>query len=119
MSIFKKSKKKVEELEPKEAFTEIEKHHDNPDFIVLDVRTPKEYNKEHLENAEVLDFKSSNFKEELEKMDPEKNYYVYCRSGRRSLKAVEQMKKQGFQKVFNIKGGINKWKSKRLPLTAD
>ena len=120
MSIFKRSSKKgVEELEPKEAFTEIEKHHNNPDFVVLDVRTPEEYQKEHLENAEFLDVKSSEFEAELEKMDKEKQYFVYCKAGVGGCKAVELMQKHGYKKVINITGGIDKWKSKRLPVTSD
>ena len=74
MSILKRgSRKGIEELEPKEAFTEIEKHRDNPDFVVLDVRTPEEYQTEHLENAKLLDVKSSDFEDKLENLDKDKN----------------------------------------------
>jgi rhodanese-related sulfurtransferase len=120
MSIFKRgSKKGVEELEPKEAFIEIEKQRNNPDFVVLDVRTPKEYQNEHLENAKLLDVKSNDFEDKLENMDKDKEYYVYCKAGVRGCNAVEKMQKHGFNKVINITGGIDKWKAKRLPVTAD
>jgi rhodanese-related sulfurtransferase len=118
MSILKRSSKKgIEEIEPKEAFTEIEKHRDDPDFVVLDVRTPKEYEQEHLENAHLLDVKSKDFEDEIEKMDKEKEYFVYCKAGVRGCKAVDLMKNHGYTKVLNITGGIDKWKSKRLPVT--
>lgn len=107
------------ETEPKEAFNEIEKHHDDPDFIVLDVRTPEEYQMGHLENAKLLNVKSSDFEDELEKMDKEKTYYVYCKAGVRSLTAARLMKKHNFQNVVSIIGGIDKWMAKRLPITAD
>lgn len=105
-------------MDPKEAFIEIEKHHDNQDFVVLDVRTPKEYQKEHLENARLLDVKSRDFKEKLEKMDKNKQYFVYCKAGKRGCKATELMHEHGYKKVINIAGGIDKWKSKRLPVTS-
>jgi rhodanese-related sulfurtransferase len=120
MSILKRgSRKGVEELEPKEAFTEIEKHRDNPDFVVLDVRTPEEYQNEHLENAKLLDVKSSDFEDKLENLDKDKEYFIYCKAGVRGCKACELMQKHGFEKVINISGGIDKWKSKRLPVTSD
>jgi rhodanese-related sulfurtransferase len=120
MSILKRSSKKdIEEVEPKEAFTVIEKHRDDPDFVVLDVRTPLEYQEGHLENAKLLEVTSQDFEDELDKMDIEKEYYVYCKAGRRSLKAIELMKEHGYLKVTNIIGGIDKWKSKRLPVTTD
>lgn len=118
MSIFKKGTKKViEEIEPKEAFTEIEKNRDNPDFAILDVRTPEEYDKEHIENAGLLNVKSRDFENQLEKMDKNKEYFVYCKAGVRGCKAVDLMKKHGFREVHNIAGGIDKWKLKRLPVT--
>jgi rhodanese-related sulfurtransferase len=120
MSILKSSSNKViEEMEPKKAFTEIEKHRNNPDFVVLDVRTPEEYQKEHLENAKLLDVKSSEFEEELEKMDKDKDYFVYCKAGVRGCNAVEKMHEHGFKNVTNIKGGIDKWKTKRLPVNSE
>ncbi len=120
MSILKSSSKKgITELEPKEAFTEIEKHHNDPDLVILDVCRPNEYQKEHLEGAKLLDVKSNEFEDELEKMDKQKEYFVYCKTGKRGCKAVKLMEKHGYKKVINIAGGIDKWKSKRLPVTAD
>lgn len=120
MSILKRSSKKgVEEIEPKEAFIEIEKHRDNPDFVILDVRTPEEYELGHLENSHNMDVRSDDFEDKLEKMDKSKKYFVYCKAGKRGCKAVEKMEKHGYKDVRNITGGIDKWKSKRLPVTMD
>ena len=119
MSIFKRSRKVVDEIEPKESFIEIEKNRNNPNFVILDVRDPNEYNKEHLENAHILTVKSPNFEDELEKMDKNKKYFVYCRKGKRGCKAAELMEKHGFNEVHNITGGIDKWKSKRLPVNSE
>jgi Rhodanese-related sulfurtransferase len=108
--------REFEEMEPKEVFTTLEKHRDNPDFVILDVRTPEEYDKGHIENAYLLDAKSDSFEDELEKMDKNKKYYVYCRTGRRSRKAVELMKERGYDEAHNVIGGIDKWKRSRLPV---
>lgn len=117
MSVLKKSgKKEFEEIEPKEAFTILEKNRDNPDLVVLDVRTPEEYEKGHIEDANLLNVKSRDFENELEKMDKNKKYFVYCKAGIRGCKAVELMEKHGYSEVHNIAGGIDKWKAKRLPV---
>lgn len=117
MSIFKRNRKKgFEDIEPKEAFTILEKHRGNPDYVPLDVRTQKEYEEGHVENASFLDLQSGNFEEELEKLDKNKKYIVYCRSGRKSVKASNLMKKHGFKEIYNMVGGFEKWKSKRLPV---
>ncbi len=115
MSLFKRKTKDFEDIEPKDAFTILEKHREDPDYVPLDVRTPDEYNQGHIENAEFLNIKSSDFEKELEKLDKNKKYLVYCRSGIRSNKAAELMKKHEFKEVYNIIGGFEKWKSKRLP----
>lgn len=111
--------KNMEEIEPKEAFTEIEKHRDDPDLVILDVRTPEEYEFGHLENAHNMDVTSKDFEESLENLDKNKKYFVYCKAGKRGCKAADIMKKHGFKEVFNITGGIDKWRAKRLPVAID
>ena len=120
MSIFKSSSKNgIKELEPKEVFTIIEKNHNNPDIVVLDARTPAEYQQEHLENAKLIDVKSSSFEEEIKQLDKDKEYYIYCKGGIRGSKAAKILQQHGFKNVTHIAGGIDKWKSKRLPVTSD
>ena len=117
MSIFKKNTKNdIEEIEPKEAFTILEKNKNDPNYVPLDVRTPKEYDEGHIENATYLNIKSKDFEAELDKLDNNKKYFVYCKSGKRSSKGINLMKKHGFNEIYNITGGIDKWKSKRLPI---
>ncbi|MGB9936805.1 MAG: rhodanese-like domain-containing protein [Methanobacterium sp.] len=115
MSIFKKNKKDFEEIEPKDAFTVLEKHRGDNNYVPLDVRTPDEYEAGHIENATLLNAKSADFEEKLEEMDKNKKYFVYCRRGPRSTKAANLMKKHGFNEIYEIVGGFDKWKSKRLP----
>lgn len=82
LSIFKRDVKKDYEIEPNEAFIIIQKEEDNSNFIILDVRTPNEYKEEHLESAHLLNVKSSSFEHDLERMDKNKKYLVYCRRGK-------------------------------------
>lgn len=74
--------------------------------IVLDVRTPEETATGHIENAEFADFYNPNFMNTINEMDKTKNYYIYCRSGVRSLKTCELMASLGFEgKLVNLLGG--------------
>lgn len=113
---FGKKKKHFEEIEPKEAFTILEKHRDDPDYIPLDVRTPEEFKDGHVENALFLNLKSGDFEDELDRLDKNRKYFVYCGRGPRSEKACGLMKKHGFNEIYKITGGFEKWKSKRLPV---
>jgi 3-oxoadipate enol-lactonase len=83
----------------------------NPDFIILDVRTPEEYSTGYITNAVNLDIKSSSFSEKLDELNKNKIYIVYCKGGGRSAKALEIMQKKGFTNVYNVLGGIKKWKA--------
>ncbi|MGB0838578.1 MAG: rhodanese-like domain-containing protein [Chitinophagales bacterium] len=78
----------------------------DPEGILLDVRTPMEFNAFHLENAINIDIKNRDFTEEIEELDPDKSYYVYCRVGARSANACAYMSRLGFDKLVNLIGGI-------------
>jgi rhodanese-related sulfurtransferase len=75
--------------------------------IIIDVRTDSEYRSGHIDNAILISLQNRDFMDKIRDLDKDKTYYVYCRSGMRSRSAVVKMKKEGFLKVFNIKGGIN------------
>jgi rhodanese-related sulfurtransferase len=100
-------------LTPKEAFKLIKEHKNDSNWIILDVRTPWEYAEAHIEGAKNLDYTDPDFYEILEKLDKEKNYVIYCKSGQRSGKVLEMIKKLGFTRVYNIKGGYEAWKSSK------
>ncbi|WP_218127017.1 rhodanese-like domain-containing protein [Catalinimonas alkaloidigena] len=84
--------------------------------VLLDVRTPEEYEEGHLEGAKLVDYKSDEFEEQVRALDPQRTYYMYCRSGVRSHKALEQMKEMGFKHLYELDGGITAWKSEGLPV---
>ncbi len=85
-------------------------------IITLDVRTPGEFNEGHIEGAQLIDFQSGNFKNEIASLDKDQTYAVYCRSGNRSGEAVKVMSEAGFTKLYNLDGGVIDWANAGLPL---
>ena len=86
------------------------------DFVILDVRTPDEFAEGHINGAVNLDVQSRDFEKELRKLDREKSYLVYCRTGNRSRRATIAMEALGFRSIFHMTEGIVMWKQQNLPL---
>jgi len=78
--------------------------------FLLDVRTKEEYKAYHIPGAKLIDISSIHFKDEIGKLDKNKNLLVYCASGARSRSACNILKQAGFEKVYNLSGGICGWK---------
>ena len=82
----------------------------DPNAVILDVRTEDEYNDGRIADALNLDiYKGQGFIYAVDELDKSKNYYVYCRSGARSAQACALMKQQGFENAYNLMGGITDW----------
>ena len=78
--------------------------------VLLDVRTLEEVEDGIIPNAKHIDiYMGQGFIDELEKLDKSKNYYVYCRSGVRSVQACTLMKQLGFETTYNLLGGFSNW----------
>ena len=78
--------------------------------VILDVRTESEVDEGSIPNALNIDiYQGQNFIFDLEELDKNKNYYVYCRSGSRSGQACAIMNQLGFENAYNLMGGILKW----------
>lgn len=107
----------IKNITLEEAYILIQENKDNPNFVILDVRTPEEFLGEYIENAVNLDYYSDTFRNDLDKLDKNRTYLIYCKSGRRSENALNIMKEQDFREVYNMLGGIIEWKSKGLPTT--
>ncbi len=92
---------------------------DNPDLIVLDVRTPDEFSDAHINPNGLplvnLDFYNDSFATELTELDKSKSYVIYCRSGNRSTQTVALLKGMGFENVYHLQGGIQAWQQANLP----
>ncbi|MCB0601683.1 MAG: rhodanese-like domain-containing protein [Saprospiraceae bacterium] len=81
---------------------------------VLDVRSIQEYVGGHIANAKQIDIlQNEHFKEEIQKLDKNHTYWVYCRSGHRSLIAADEMIRAGFTSVINVEGGFNAWSARK------
>lgn len=78
--------------------------------VVIDVRTPGEVQSGYIEGADLfIDLNGGNFEEEITKLDKNKSYLLYCRSGGRSSTASSIMTQNGFTQVYNLNGGISSW----------
>jgi rhodanese-related sulfurtransferase len=102
-------------LSPSEARETIGKRSGDPGFVLLDVRTPKEFDAERIEGAVMVDYLSPSFRDEMAKRDRAKFYLVYCRTGTRTNGAVKVMRELGFRNGSVIGGGITKWKEAGFP----
>jgi phage shock protein E len=79
------------------------------EVVVLDVRTPKEFNAGHIHGATNVDFQADDFEQKLAKLDKNKSYLVHCAVGGRSAKARDKMKEMNFKSIFHLDGGIKAW----------
>src|SRR5690606_24729136 len=88
------------------------------DAQLVDVRTPEEYKKGHVKNARLIDWKKREQfeKQTSKKLDPSKPVYLYCAAGVRSHAAAEFLRNKGFKWVYELDGGIDKWKEEKKPL---
>jgi rhodanese-related sulfurtransferase len=96
-------------ISTRDAFILIQNNQDNPDFIIIDVRTAGEFAGGHIANAVNIDYYSPDFKSNLDKLDRNKEYLIYCRTGIRGAAAIKIMIELGFTRRYNLSGGIVQW----------
>ena len=101
-------KAQLNNLSPKEFSASIKACKDP---IVVDVRTPAEFAQNHIPGAENICYLADDFWDRIEQLDADKDIFVYCRTGRRSIRACTLMRNGGFDpaKVFNLEGGYALW----------
>lgn len=92
-----------------------EKINELPTAPVVDVRTPEEFGNGHLRNAKNIDWNGNDFKGAINALNKENPVFVYCLSGGRSHSAAEKMRSLGFKTVYELDGGIIKWRAVNLP----
>lgn len=106
------SDKNVTQLSPKEFQSFL-----SNDIQLIDIRTGREFNAEHINNAQNINFLSEDFSNTINKLNKEEPVFIYCRSGKRSGKSVAKFEKAGFTKIYELKGGILNWKSEGFKIT--
>lgn len=83
---------------------------DGGQAVLIDVRTPGERKKGFIAGSRHLDLFRDDFEAEINKLDTNATYLVYCAIGGRSLETAEMMNKKGFKAVYDLDGGIEAWK---------
>ncbi len=86
------------------------------DTVVIDVREPHEYIKGHIENS--INVPLGKFDEQINSLEKykDKTVIVVCQSGTRSVPACKSLTRAGFEKVYNITGGMQSWEENKLPV---
>ena len=84
--------------------------------VVLDVRTPGEFNAGHIAGATNIDFLAGDFSEKLARLNREKTYLVHCGTGRRSTNCLPQLARLGFTNVVHLDGGFKAWQAAGQPV---
>lgn len=106
----------ITDVTAQETISIIQENKNNPDFIIVDVRTPEEYAEGHIENAVNIDFNSDAFNDEISKLDRNKTYLIYCRSGNRSSRALDVMIGLDFVEIYHFYEGIIGWNNAGYPV---
>ena len=74
------------------------------DLQIIDVRTPAEFGAGHLSDAQLIDVQDRSFAEQLDGLDRDGPYLVYCRTGNRSAHAISIMRDLGFSELYDAGG---------------
>ena len=83
---------------------------------LIDVRTPQEFENHRIIGAKNINFRSPEFRKEIEKLNKNKPVLIYCRAGVRSKSALEIFREAGFKKVYELDEGINAWVKAGKPI---
>ncbi len=88
--------------------------------VIMDVRTPIEYEVSHITGAVNFSVQDESFENMANELDPNKTYIVHCTKNPaegRSSRALETLKGFGFKHLYSLEGGYVAWKDAELPLT--
>jgi len=96
-------------ISPRQANVLIQQEKDNPDFVIIDIRTPGEFKSGHIKGAVLLDYYSKDFKKNMQALDKNKTYLIYCRSANRSARTLSLIKDMGFRSIYNMDQGLIGW----------
>ena len=76
---------------------------------VIDIRSPREFQQNHIEGAININYYDSDFLDKISKFDKAKPIFIYCLSGSRSSSASRKLARSGFEKVYDLEGGVISW----------
>lgn len=84
--------------------------------VLLDIRTPGEYQSGHIPGAQLLNFYDNSFNAQLDKLSKDQPVYIYCQSSNRSMQAAQMMIKKGFTRIIELQGGMGAWSRAGKPV---
>lgn len=84
---------------------------------IIDLRTTEELEKKgYIKGAVQLDYLAKDSEKQIDKLDKNKTYYIYCAGGGRSSEAAAYMEKTGFKRVYTLEKGLSEWLQKGFPV---
>jgi len=101
----------AENIAVQDSYNLIQDNQNNSDFVILDIRTPQEYATGFIEDAVNIDYYATIFRDDIDKLDKDKTYLVYCRTANRSGQAMSTFNDLGFTDVYDMQGGIVAWQA--------
>ena len=84
--------------------------------IVVDVRTPEEYDSGHIEGAVNINIQAADFAKKLAELDQTKPVLVHCAAGGRSTRSLPVLKEQKFPAIYHMNGGFKEWTAAGKPV---
>lgn len=89
----------------------------DPSIVVLDIRTPREFQRGHIPGAININFHARDFRARIAQLDPDRTYLMHCAAGGRSDATIAIMRNAGLPNVMHMGGGTVEWDRAGLPLT--
>lgn len=83
---------------------------------LIDVRAPEEISEGQIKGAINMNLLGETFDSELQHLDKNKTYLLYCKTGKRTRRAADKMQKAGFKHVYMLDGGITAWEEAGNPI---
>ncbi len=94
----------------------IEENRGSPKFVIVDLRTKKEFDAGHIEGATLVHYYATNFMRIMTQLDHEATLFLYCQKGRQSLLAFRALQRLRFATLYILDGGIEEWVNAGLPV---
>lgn len=92
----------------------------DPEVQLVDVRTPGEWAGGTIPEAQKINFRDSDFLEQMEQsLDKEKPVVLYCAAGGRSAGAAKKLSESGFKTIYDLGVGFRGWKAGGMPVTEE
>lgn len=104
-----KPSKTITEYGELSVITPVEFKENSKNQTIIDIRTPEEFASGHIDGAININLFDKTFLDQISKLDKTKPIYMYCRSGSRSRSASKKVSNLGFEKVYDLQGGIIYW----------